>query len=196
MAAGTRTDESRYVDMNGKPMPQHVPSVEPGVHLNIGCGFKLWDGFINIDFPGNWSGKKPDIEADIRAIPLPDNYADSAYAIHVLEHFQRWETEDVLKEWRRVLKPEGKLIIEVPCLDKIIGHFNKAIATKTQINMQKTMFALYGDPVYKDETMIHKWCFGVGELLELFKDVGFRDVKHSEPEWHMATRDIRITGIK
>jgi predicted SAM-dependent methyltransferase len=103
-----------------KRLPNHTPSVAPGVNLNIGCGRKLWESFINIDFPGNWSGKKPDIEADIRAIPLPDDHADIAYAIHVLEHIQRWETEDVLKEWRRVLKPGGKLIIEVPCLDKFL----------------------------------------------------------------------------
>jgi len=179
-----------------KPLPNHTPSVEPGVNLNIGCGRKLWEGFINIDFPGNWSGKKPDIEADILAIPLPDDHADIAYAIHVLEHFQRWETENVLNEWRRVLKPGGKLIIEVPCLDKILWLFNKYISEKKQINMQKTMYALYGDPVYKDETMVHKWCFSVMELTELFQDVGFHDVHHSEPEWHVATRDIRITGTK
>ena len=72
--------------------------VDEGIHLNIGCGAKIWKKFVNIDYPSNWSRRKPDLECDIRSIPLPDNHADSAYAIHVLEHFYRWETEDVLKE--------------------------------------------------------------------------------------------------
>ncbi len=44
---------------------QMEPDVPPGIHLNLGCGKKLWDGFINIDFPSNWSGKKADIECDV-----------------------------------------------------------------------------------------------------------------------------------
>lgn len=177
-------------------MPDHSPQAIEGVNLNIGCGKRLWTGFVNLDFPANWSGRKPDIECDIRSLPLPDNYADIAYAIHVLEHFYRWETENVLREWARVLKPGAQLIIEVPCLDKILGKFNHYIANKQVINAQATMHRLYGDPRYKNEVMVHKWCFPVGELVELLSDCGFKNVAYSEPEWHRPDCDMRVTGVK
>lgn len=172
------------------------PQVEPGIHLNIGCGARVWDGFTNIDFPGNWSGRKPDIEADIRSIPLPDDHADSAYAIHVLEHFYRYETDDVLKEWIRVLKPGGKLVIEVPCLDRVIHHFNLAMKNKEPINYQRTMWRLYGDPIYKVPEMVHRWCFSTNELIAVMRDLGLRDVRAMEPEFHHPQCDMRVVGYK
>jgi ubiquinone/menaquinone biosynthesis C-methylase UbiE len=173
-----------------------APEVSEGIHLNIGCGAKVWPKFINIDFPSNWSGRKPNIECDIREIPLPDNHADSAYAIHVLEHFYRWETESVLTEWIRVLKPGGKLIIEVPCLDKVISIFSRSIALKKEINPQATMYRLYGDPVYKDPVMVHRWCFSVGELIALFEKLGLKEARYEEAEYHSPQCDMRVTGIK
>ncbi len=177
-------------------MHNQPPDVAEGINLNIGCGAKVWPGFTNIDFPANWSGRKPDIECDIRQIPLPDNHADCAYAIHVLEHFYRWEAEDVLREWVRVLKPGGTLIIEVPCLDKVIHKFAQYIKHKQEINPQMTMWRLYGDPFYKDPVMVHRWCWSVQELIAQMEEIGLKDVKYSDPEYHHPEADMRITGIK
>lgn len=177
-------------------MNQKLPDVEEGIHLNIGCGAKLWPGFVNIDFPGNWSGKKPDIECDVRAITLPDGYADSAYAIHVFEHFYRWEADSVLIEWKRVLKDGGKLILELPCLDKVIGHFMEGIKNKRPVTDQRTMWRLYGDPIYKDPNMVHKWCYPVQEIIEMMTEAGFKDVHYETPEYHVPPCDMRIVGTK
>lgn len=179
-----------------RKMNKEAPEVSEGVHLNLGCGAKLWEGFTNIDFPANWSGRKPDIECDLRSIPLPDGHADSAYAIHVLEHFYRWETEDVLKEWVRLLKPGGRLIIEVPCLDKVIRAFVYSMKNETPLNMQATMWRLYGDPTYKDPTMVHKWCFFGEELAALLGDAGLKSVEVSAPEYHHPQIDMRVSGVK
>ncbi len=177
---------------------QTSPSEDDGIHLNIGCGNKIWEGFINIDFPGNWSGKKPDIECDVRSLPFHDEYADTAYAIHILEHFHRWETEKTLAEWRRVLKTGGKMVIEVPSLDRVLLVFIEAMASgdKKPICEQKTMWRLYGDPRYKDENMMHKWCFSANELISVMQSVGFRDVSVSSPHFHHPDVDMRVTGIK
>ena len=173
-----------------------APDVEPGIHLNIGCGAKIWPGFVNIDFPGNWSGLKPDVECDVRELLLPDNYADSAYAIHVFEHFYRWEADSVLIEWRRVLKDGGMLILELPCLDKVIGQFMAAINDKKPITDQQTMWRLYGDPYYKDPHMVHKWCYPVAELIEMMESHGFKDVHYEMPKYHVPACDMRIVGTK
>lgn len=177
-------------------MNKVAPAVPAGIHLNLGCGAKTWNGFINIDFPVNWSGRKPDIECDLRSIPLTDGYADSAYAIHVLEHFYRYETERVLKEWVRLLRPGGQLVIEVPCLDKVLRVFNHYISSKKELNPQMTLHRLYGDPKYKDPTMVHKWCFSTAELVDLMEQAGLKDVHYSDPEYHHPQCDMRVTGIK
>lgn len=166
------------------------------VKLNIGCGGKLWPGFVNIDAPSNWSGAKPDVEADIRDLPFPDGYADEAHAYHVIEHFQRWETEAVLAEWVRVLKPGGTLVLECPCLDKVLGLFFEFARRGEPLNPRLTLWALYGDPGYMDVAMTHKWCFGARELAALMERAGLVDVRACEPQTHIAARDMRLEGIK
>ena len=103
--------------------------MEECIRLNLGCGAKVLKGWVNVDVVSRGGanyqavkGDKPDVEADIRDLPFDDDYADEAMAIHVVEHFYIWDAVDVLKEWYRVLKPGGKMIIEVPDLDKVIYH--------------------------------------------------------------------------
>lgn len=161
------------------------------IKINLGCGRHLWADFINVDFENNASHKKPDVVADLRKLPFEDNYADEAHAIHVLEHFYPWEVEDVLKEWRRVLKPGGKLILEMPCLEKIIGHLNHDI-----IDTRLTLWGLFGDPKHKDPHMMHHWCYSIHMLDVLLTKCGFEDIRTGEPVFHKKERDMRCQAVK
>lgn len=161
------------------------------VRLNLGCGAKHWAGFTNVDFASNASGKKPEVEADLRALPFPDNHADEAHAIHVIEHFYPWETQDVLKEWKRVLKPKGILVLELPCLEKIIGHLNHDI-----VDMRLTWWGLYGDPKYKDPHMMHRWAYSVKMMEDALAEAGFENIWHGEPLFHKKERDMRFEAQK
>lgn len=60
-------------------------------------------------------GRYPvDVVADASSIPLPDGFAALVYSQECLEHFS-WRTyKDVLREWARLVAPQGKLIVEVP----------------------------------------------------------------------------------
>lgn len=81
--------------------------------LNLGCGKDIRDNFINIDLFGD----NPNIvHMDIRKLDLPDNSADLILASDILEHFSHREVDDVLKEWARVLKAGGDIIIRCPSL--------------------------------------------------------------------------------
>lgn len=171
------------------------PSVPSGIHLNLGCGAKVWPGFVNIDFPGNWSGKKPDIECDIRKLELPNEYADSVWSIHVVEHFYRHEILNILIEWRRVLKTGGVIVIEVPSFDMVKSVMNK-ITPDNKNWGQAVMWRLYGNPAYNDPNMVHKWCYSAQELKELLRTAGFTDVKAGPPEYHHPQLDMRVMGVK
>jgi glycosyltransferase involved in cell wall biosynthesis len=80
------------------------------VKLNLGCGDDIMTGWINVDA----FSEKASVKANIKELPFPDNYADVILVSHVVEHFKFHEAFDAIKEWRRVLKPDGKLIIETP----------------------------------------------------------------------------------
>lgn len=88
------------------PLPQPL-------YLNLGCGRDVRDDYINIDL---FSDDPRVVGMDIRTLDLPDNCADGIIASDILEHFSHREVGAVLKEWARVLKPGGELVVRCPSL--------------------------------------------------------------------------------
>jgi len=52
------------------------------------------------------------LKGDATALPLPDGYADVAFALHVVEHLSH--PDQFFAEARRVLRPGGMLVIATP----------------------------------------------------------------------------------
>ena len=77
--------------------------------LNLGCGDKKMDGFVNVDKYGN-----PDLRVDLSLFPWPweDNSIDEIYSDNYFEHAQEF-----MRTWReshRILKKGGSLTLIVP----------------------------------------------------------------------------------
>lgn len=157
------------------------------VKLDLGAGDKRHEGFLRV-------GLQPDhdIRCDLREIALPDDYADEAQAIHVIEHFFRWDALDVLREWRRVLKPGGLLVLELPDLAKCCRNFLKDGGEKPR----RSLWGLYGDPNYRNELMTHRFGYTPASLAALLREAGFVKIKHRPPAYHMADRDMRLEAKK
>lgn len=169
--------------------------------LHLGCGKHVLDGWINIDAAASRGGKPPDIIADLRKIPMPDGCADTAMAIHVIEHFYRWEVPAVLAEWRRLLCPGGILVLECPdvlkCAAELLRNPNSGLDGPKGDQMH--MWGVYGDPGHKDPLMCHRWGWHPATLARELKLAGFRNVVTGEkPEWHGSRekRDMRVTAIR
>lgn len=160
------------------------------IKLNLGCGNKHLEGYINVDFESVWQKKKPDVECDIRKLPYENDVADEIIAIHVIEHFYLWEVPEILKEWHRVLKPGGRLVLECPCLNKVLFFLQQK-----ELILSHTMFALYGDPSYGDPAMTHHWCYSK-EHLSRWMETLFKDVKVEAAQFHKPERDMRVVGVK
>jgi predicted SAM-dependent methyltransferase len=179
--------------------------VDGVIRLDLGSGHKKYPGWISVDIADERkvqhgrngevkNGAVPissDVQADLRDLPFPDDYADEARAIHVIEHFYPWEAEDLLKEWLRVLKPGAELAVECPCLEKVL-----ALANVPQCPPSMTYWALYGDPRYKDPLMSHHWCYGQQQLVKVMAQAGFVNLRPEYPQFHQPIRDMRVVGEK
>ncbi len=83
------------------------------LRLNLGCGAKHLEGYLNVDKFGN-----PDLRFDLETFPYPwdDSSVIEIEMHHVLEHLgQQTKTYlSIIQELYRICKPEAKLHITVP----------------------------------------------------------------------------------
>lgn len=170
------------------------------VKLNLGCGDKILPGFINVDVVTSRAGKEPDVICDLRELtPFADGSVDEVMAIHVVEHFWRWEIESVLREWLRVLKPGGLMILECPnlltaCQELLADPVKRS---RQDGEGQRSMWVFYGDPAWKDPLMIHRWGYTPQSLAELMRDVGMMNVRQEPAQFKLREpRDMRIVAVK
>jgi SAM-dependent methyltransferase len=155
-------------------------------NLHLGCGTIHIDGYCNVDISAL---STVDIVDDVKNLKnFPDNYADSIYACHVLEHFAHDEVIPVLGRWFKVLKPGGELRVSVPDIDRIVKIYVKNwnhFQTPGNTPWIGLLYGGQGDPYD-----FHKTGFNFCWLSKLLKDVGFEDVAEYPHDPHF------ISGIQ
>lgn len=173
-------------------MRDHVEESYP-VAYNLGCGNKKWSGWINVDLHSDVA----DIKCDLKKLDeIESDTADAVAAIHVVEHFYRWEVHDLLTEWKRILKPGGKMILELPCLEKVFVYITNCVAKGEPMMEFMTTHPLFGDPKYQEPAMCHRWGWFSQELMNMLKEVGMREIAMCKPRYHFPFRDMRIECVK
>lgn len=165
------------------------------VKLNIGCGGRRLPGYIGIDAVAERTAA--DIVAKADNLPFDDGSVDEILGLHIFEHFYRWECDDVIKEWTRVLRPGGVLILELPNLIKFCQ--NIIDGRKGKHPDQLGMWGAWGDPRERDPFMSHKWGWSPDSLTEFLSANGFTKIQEAPTQWHLAGRmhrDMRIEAVK
>lgn len=154
------------------------------MRLNIGCGTKHLDGYVNVDVDPTLD-PQPDMVADIRELGLADNSVDEILAVHVLEHLYLWEAKRALADWHRMLRSDGLLVLELPNALKCARNLLRGSGENL------SMWGLYGDPRSENPLMAHRWGWSPGSLRKVLERVGFVGIEEQVPEFHGGGRDER-----
>ncbi len=91
------------------------------VRLHIGCGPHVLPGWVNIDRVA----RVPGVVTEVSLIELPydDASVEEILAEHVLEHLSFAEEALAWPEMARVLRPGGRLTLEVPDFEWMCERF-------------------------------------------------------------------------
>lgn len=168
--------------------------------LNLGCGDKILPGYVNVDVVASRGGQKPDVQCDLRRLePFQTDEADEILSVHVIEHFWRWEALEVVREWLRVLRPGGVMILECPNLATACAELLKDpdVLAGPGAEGQRTMWVLYGDPGWRDPLMVHRWGYTPQSLQRLMEEAGMVNVRQEAAQFKLRDpRDMRLVGEK
>lgn len=155
--------------------------------LHVGCGgdpapVELFRNFSQVRLDIN-PEMKPDVVADMRAIPFPAGSFDGLYCAHALEHLPEKDADACVVEWRRVVRDGGFAMTILPDLQAACAHIAKGL--------EKEPFyqAHSGDPIYAQDVifghrascetnpfMYHRTGFTPTRLYDCFVAAGFASV--------------------
>ena len=138
------------------------------IKLHLGCGWRNFgNDWIHID-GGDYSHLD---YKDITKLEYANNTVDLIYASHVIEYFDRVEVIELLKEWKRVLKPDGTIRIAVPDFEALLQIY------KEHQNLNCILGPLFGRMKMGESSIYHKTVYDFKSLQDVLQEVGFVYIK-------------------
>jgi len=141
--------------------------------LNLGSNNIRIPGYTNVDLVAH---ENVDIVANAISLPQEDNSVDEILSSHLIEHFHFHDGLKALKEWFRVLKPGGKLIIECPDLEAFCRNFLKL----SEEERPRYYVQLFGYPW--EDGQSHKFGYTHSQIIWSLQTCGFHNIKEL-PAW-------------
>jgi hypothetical protein len=157
------------------------------VRVNLGCGDRYADGWLNVDHGG--SPHRKDLEVDLRApLPWPRDSIAYAYAGHLLEHLRVHEVVVFLGRLRSCMRDDGVLTVVGPDLDIAEGMAAAGTLDVTLDSLRCGADRWVGDR--------HRWECSAPAVVTFLRLTGWVDIRESNvdelPElWPVADRGPR-----
>jgi autotransporter strand-loop-strand O-heptosyltransferase len=142
------------------------------VKLNVGAGDEKKPGYVNID-----KYTSSDQKADGADLQYDAESVDEIFSSHMLEHLGKNEILKTLKDWYRILKWDGKIVLDVPDIEWCIKFFLEHAEVSVGDRPSKWEFPLdtiFGNQEHEGE--YHKTGFTKERLRFLLEEAGFSDV--------------------
>lgn len=142
------------------------------IKLNLGSGGDYIEGYVNVDL----YAEKADERYDIAKLPYPDNSVDEIRAFHVIEHFDYMYGHEVLHEWHRVLKVNGRLHLETPDLEASC----RELLSRDHDGQWKLFGHMFSEP-WVNPGLIHKMLYTEWLLRKSLNYAGFTKINRLPP---------------
>jgi SAM-dependent methyltransferase len=173
--------------------------IDGKVRLHLGCGRDYWPGWVNVEISPS---AMCDLRLDFTLIRerYPDNSIAEIAMIHSLSYLRLWQARELLADLYHLLKPGGRLVIELPDLVKCA---RKALESEDNpVEYMEAVRGLYAfgiDQIERREMFI-PYAFGWAgsHLKRELEQIGFSQVLLCEPQTHgpRPWRDTRIEATK
>ena len=144
-----------------------------GKRLNLGCGCKREEGYINADI---FKGPTVDEVFDLDDIPYLDGTISVVSSEHSLEHVGWARADKALQEWWRVLRPGGQLMLKIPdfeeCCRKYLEtpHENARYRQWYKYTVYGAQKSLAGE---SEDAQCHRAGWSKREMCEKLEALGF-----------------------
>lgn len=190
----------------------------PPAVLHVGAGYRESGADLPVAFSG-WKELRLDIDAETRPdvigtmldlSAIPHAGVDAIYSAHNIEHIYPHEVPLALAEFRRVLKPDGFLLVTCPDLqtvaERIVADGLMDTLYESEAGPVAPIDILYGFRpalIAGQIPMSHKGGFTRTSLMQVLREAGFRTVAVRRRVSHydlwalatstpMADADVRV----
>ncbi len=124
----------------------------------------------------------PDVvRMDARKLDYPNGSVSAIYTSHTLEHVGHREVLDTLREWHRVLKPGGWIVINVPdfewACERWLANFRAGEPTGSEYYRHWSDFWSIFFGTQEHEGEYHKTGFTDVSLRDALERAGFKEVE-------------------
>jgi len=145
--------------------------------LDVGCGSSCRQGYFGVDIDP-LSGAY--FVCNAWEIPIADHLVDEIYARHFWEHLNPCMARKTLVEWKRILRPTGKVRLIFPDLEYHCGQIfwpGKSEFVDAP-NFDHALAAFFGWTAGDNPNpfMEHKWGYTRKSLKEFVVSFGFMPI--------------------
>ena len=161
--------------------------------LNLGSGDDYKEGYVNIDNNKKYCNNGLDLECDVRKLPYENNTVDEILAEGIIEHISYRDVIPMLCHWFDILKPNAKLYIETPNLERILIE----VLRNSGNIMTHEYETLYGGQ--RDPSEFHVALYTEKMLESMLMIAGFKEVARIKQLKNLNSGDdwsIRMVGTK
>ena len=164
------------------------------IKLNVGSGGVEVPGYLSVDKYDT----RANILMDVLDLELPENSVEEILASHLFEHVNPYHSVELLKKWLKILKPGGKLIMELPNIEELCKDF----VTANKQQRYGILNCIYGAVNTKESgdkseiTSPHLWGWYPEMLYDHLGWAGFANIVFGPEQIPHPLKNFRVEAIK